>query len=63
MTDHLLATIRDAVRLLADVFREIFDENSYARFLTRNGLANSQSAYAEFLRQETCHRERRARCC
>jgi hypothetical protein len=49
--------------LLAESLREIFDENAYARFLSRNALANSQTAYAEFLRQEAHSRERRTRCC
>jgi hypothetical protein len=69
--DNVLCTIRNALRnairkpanLLAETLREIFDENAYARFLTRNALPNSQSSYAEFLRQESHHRERRPRCC
>jgi hypothetical protein len=63
MMNRKLTTIRNAASLLANILREIFDENSYARFLARTGLANSPSAYAEFLRQEAHLRERRARCC
>ena len=63
MLNWLLRTIRNGASLTACTLREIFDENSYARFLTRTGLANAPSAYAEFLRQEAHHGERRARCC
>jgi len=71
MRKWMAATIGDAIRkpihnaagLFAEILREIFDENAYARFLTRNALTNSQTSYAEFLRQEAHHRERRARCC
>jgi hypothetical protein len=55
--------LHQAASLIVCALREIFDENSYAHFLTRTGLANSQSAYAEFLRQDARHNERRARCC
>jgi hypothetical protein len=55
--------LRNAARLLVMTLREIFDENSYARFLTRSGVANSRAAYAEFSRQEARRQERRARCC
>lgn len=55
--------IRSAVRLLAMTLREIFDENSYARFLERSGMGNSCEAYAEFVKQESKRQERRARCC
>jgi hypothetical protein len=59
----MLKSIRTAAVLLAETIREIFDENSYARFLARTGLMNSRAAYAEFLEQEARHRERRPRCC
>lgn len=59
----MLQAIRTAAVLLADAIREIFDENSYARFLARTGLPNSRISYAEFLEQEARHRERRPRCC
>jgi len=53
----------ELVRLLWFTMREIFDENSYARFLARSGQRSSRAAYAEFMRQESDGRERRARCC
>jgi hypothetical protein len=59
----LLNSVRHAACLFTQTLREIFDENSYARFLARTGLANSSSAYAEYLHQESHLRERRPRCC
>ena len=56
-------SIRQAARLFVQTLREIFDENSYARFLARTGLPNSTSSYAEYLHQESHLRERRPRCC
>lgn len=55
--------IRRAARLLVVTLREIFDENSYARFLQRRGVGSSREAYAEFVKQEAKRQERRARCC
>jgi hypothetical protein len=59
----VIATVRNAAALLACTLREIFDENSYARFLARSGLPSSAKAYAEFIHQEAHIRERRPRCC
>jgi hypothetical protein len=59
----MVSSIRRAARLLVQTLREIFDENSYARFLERTGAADSRVAYAEFIRQEARRQERRARCC
>jgi hypothetical protein len=55
--------LRQAGRLLVMTLREIFDENSYARFLERSGVGSSRAAYAEFVKQEARRTERRARCC
>lgn len=55
--------MRLAGRLFVQTLREIFDENSYARFLERTGTVHSRVAYAEFIRQEARRQERRARCC
>jgi hypothetical protein len=67
MLKPLFATIfsatRNAAVLLANILREIFDENAYARFLARSGLPSSAKAYAEFVHQESHIRERRPRCC
>jgi hypothetical protein len=55
--------LRRAVILFREMLREIFDENAYARFLTRHALAPSRAAYDEFLRENARARERRPRCC
>jgi hypothetical protein len=58
-----MTRLRQLGRLLVMTLREIFDENSYARFLERSGVRSSRAAYAEFVRQEAIRTERRARCC
>jgi hypothetical protein len=59
----MLRTTRNAAALLVCILREIFDENSYARFLARTDRASSTEAYAEFIHQEAHISERRPRCC
>jgi hypothetical protein len=49
--------------VLRSAVREIFDESAYARFLERHHLTSSRHAYAAFLRESQCQRERRPRCC
>ena len=51
------------IAMLRAMLREIFDESAYERFLLRNALAPSRSAYALFLREAGIRRERRPRCC
>ena len=48
---------------LLATLREIFDESAYERFLTRNAVRSSRAAWAAFVREQACGRERRARCC
>ena len=57
------SAFRQFVRTVAGVFREIFDENAYARFLSRHGMTNSRESYALYLRESNTTRERRPRCC
>jgi hypothetical protein len=45
------------------MLREIFDESAYRRFLDRNGLESSVSAYAIFSRENEQAKARRPRCC
>jgi len=59
----MLETTRNTTALLVCILREIFDENSYARFLARAGRPSSTEAYADFVHQEAHLRERRPRCC
>ena len=54
--------LKQAVRILINTLREIFDEAAYTRFLERTQMASSPSAYAAFW----CERESKAprpRCC
>lgn len=53
---HALAVVRA-------MFKEIFEESAYARFLGRHGISSSREAYAAFLRETEATRVRRPRCC
>jgi len=55
--------LRRAVSLFWQVLREIFDEGAYSRFLEREGLCNSSSAYAIFRREDEALKLKRPRCC
>ena len=55
--------IVNALRVLLATLREIFDENAYARFLSREQAVPSRESYRAFQREMTSRRERRARCC
>jgi hypothetical protein len=55
--------IYSALRILVAALREIFDENAYARFLDREGLAESRESYRTFLREREAVIARRPRCC
>jgi len=55
--------MKRVLRLIVEVLREIFDESAYARFLQRQGEAGSRAAYAAFLAEQRCLRERRVKCC
>jgi len=55
--------MRRIVQIVMATLREIFDESAYARFLQRNGMRSSPSAYAAFLRENEAARVRRPRCC
>jgi len=49
--------------VVRSVFREIFDESAYARFLARQGMTSSRKAYAAFLEEQQALKARRPRCC
>ena len=55
--------LRYSYSLLLAVLREIFDENAYARFLTREQLSPSRVAYHCFLKECEAQRRHRPRCC
>ncbi len=51
------------IDLLLAIFREIFDESAYARFLIRRHMVSSGEAYTEFLREHELAKARQPRCC
>lgn len=55
--------IKSAGRLLLATLREIFDEASYERFLTRAQITSSPQAYADFCRERESSHARRPKCC
>ena len=55
--------VQRVAKLLRATAKEIFDENAYARFLSRHALAPSRSSYLAFLEENCAARERRPRCC
>jgi hypothetical protein len=55
--------LRRVGTILLAMFREIFDESAYARFLSRHGLTSSVEAYAAFMREAEIVKARKPRCC
>jgi hypothetical protein len=53
--------LREVVKLVAEVLREIFDENAYARYLARESKPASATAYAQFVEEK--YRAPVKRCC
>lgn len=56
MLQKVLVTLRATLQ-------EIFDEQAYARFLNRTGMASSAQAYAAFRREFEEVKMRRPKCC
>ncbi len=54
---------RIALQLLRATLREIFDENSYERFLRRTQTSRSVESYRAFLREGEAGVARKPRCC
>lgn len=63
MKNKWAARAKFAFALVLATLREIFDENAYARFLSRHDLVPSRQSYQAFQRENTYARERRPRCC
>ena len=60
---QLTSRLKSCLSVFTAALREIFDESAYARFLARNRLSASRTAYAEFLREHEVAKIRRPRCC
>jgi len=60
---RLAARLKSCCTLATAMLREIFDESAYSRFLVRQQIGSSQTAYAQFLREQEVAKARRPRCC
>lgn len=49
--------------VLLSVFREIFDESAYQRFLSRTQMTSSRQAYSAFRAEHDALKACRPRCC
>ena len=49
--------------ILASLLQEIFDESAYHRFLERNQISSSTTAYAAFREENDRLKAQRPRCC
>jgi len=58
-----LAWLAHAAALIASWLKEIFDESAYHRFLERNRIPSSATAYAAFREENDRLKARRPRCC
>lgn len=58
-----MTRLAKAVQLFLVVLRELFDESSYARFLSRSKIQSSPEAYAAFWDERESSHSRRPRCC
>jgi len=52
-----------AAALIVSLLKEIFDESAYRRFLERNRIPSSSTAYAAFREENDRWKARRPRCC
>ena len=58
-----MSRLKVILEVLVATLREIFDENAYARYLARTGVAASRESYAGFLAERRAAEQRRVRCC
>ena len=58
-----LGRLPRAAALVASLLKEIFDESAYSRFLERNRIPSSSTAYAAFREENDRLKARRPKCC
>jgi hypothetical protein len=58
-----LAWLPQVAAVLASLLKEIFDESAYSRFLERNRVSSSATAYAAFREENERLKAQRPRCC
>ena len=56
-------SLQNTCQIFRAVFREIFDESAYERFLTRTKATQSVESYQAFLREREAAIARKPRCC
>jgi len=59
----ILTWLSQAAAVLASLLRELFDESAYSRFLERNRMSSSTSAYAAFRKESERLKAQRPKCC
>jgi len=47
-----MSALRKFARVATEVLREIFDENAYARLLSRQAKVGSAASYADFVKEK-----------
>ena len=60
---RILAWLPQFAAILASLLQEIFDESAYHRFLKRNQISSSTTAYAEFREENDRLKAQRPKCC
>jgi hypothetical protein len=55
--------LQNGWKTLRAVFREIFDESAYDRFLRRTALPQTRESYRAFMREREATIARKPRCC
>ena len=58
-----MSYLREFLRTLWAVLREIFDENAYQRFLLRTNNVASVESYRQFQREQETALATKPRCC
>jgi hypothetical protein len=63
MYPSILGWLPQFAAILASLLREIFDESAYHRFLERNQISSSTTAYAAFQEENNRLQAQRPKCC
>jgi hypothetical protein len=58
-----LAWLPQVASAITSLLKEIFDESAYSRFLERNRISPSATAYARFREENDRLKAQRPRCC
>ncbi|HXW93572.1 MAG TPA: hypothetical protein VEK33_23685 [Terriglobales bacterium] len=58
-----VAWLPQLAAVIASLLREVFDESAYRRFLERNRMSSSPTAYAAFREENDRLKAQRPKCC